>query len=82
MQAQIILEYSTARTSHAVAEAISPDNVRTPKGLSIETFEHGKRVVTTIDYDGRLATFIATIDDLLFSASTAEKTIETARKLC
>ena len=82
MQAQIILEYSTTRISHAVAEAISPDNVKTPKGLSIRTLEHGKKVVTTINYDGRFATFIATIDDLLFSASTAEKTIETARKLC
>jgi hypothetical protein len=80
MQAQIVLDYSSRKTSHAVAEAISPDNFKTPKGLSIRTDENGKKVVTTIDYDGKFATFIATIDDLLFSASTAEKTIETARK--
>jgi hypothetical protein len=38
-------------------------------------------VVTQIQCEGKLATFTATIDDLLFSASTAEKTLKTIKKI-
>jgi len=38
-------------------------------------------VITEIDFAGKLATFTATIDDLLFSASTAEKTLKTITKI-
>ena len=41
----------------------------------------GKRVVTVIECDGKLATFTATIDDLLFSASTAENALKAVKKL-
>ena len=81
MEAEITLEYDDAKTAEAVADAVSPDNFKTPKGLSVETFRQGKRVVTKIKCERKLATFIATIDDLLFSASTAEKAIQTAKKL-
>jgi len=78
LEAEIKLGYDDVRLANAVAKAISPDNVKTPKGLSITTTRHTKRVMTRIEYDGKLATFIATIDDLLFCASTAEKALQTA----
>jgi hypothetical protein len=81
LEAEIALEYDDARLAEAVAKAVSPENLKTPKGLSIKTARQARRVVTYIKYRGKLATFIATIDDLLFSASTAEKAIQTARKL-
>jgi hypothetical protein len=81
LEAEIALEYDDARLAEAVAKAVSPENLKTPKGLFIETAWQAKRVVTYIKYRGKLATFIATVDDLLFSASTAEKAVQTARKL-
>ena len=81
MQATITLEYKNEKTAQAVAEAVSPDNFKTPVGLQVKTIRENNKVITEIDCDGKLATFTATIDDLLFSASTAEKTLHTINKI-
>lgn len=77
LQATITLEYPDAKTAEAIAKAISPDNLKTPNGLKVHTIRDNCKVVTDIICEGKLATFTATIDDLLFSASTAEKTLQT-----
>jgi hypothetical protein len=79
LEATITLEYGDAKTAEAIADAVSPDNFKTPAGLFIKTFRSDNSVVTKIKAEEKLATFIATIDDLLFSASTAEKTIRLAK---
>ncbi len=81
MEAKITLEYSDQKMAKAVANAISPDNFKTPPGLEVKTAKEDKKVVTQIHCEGKLATFTATIDDLLFSASTAEKTLNTISKM-
>ena len=81
MEVKIILEYEDAKTAEAIANAVSPDNFKTPAGLFIRTTKKGNKVSTQIKSEGKLATFIATIDDLLFCASTAEKTLRTTKKL-
>ena len=81
MQVQVVLEYDDEKIASAVAEAVSPDNFKTPKGLSIRTTKDGFKVVTLISFSGKFPTFTATIDDLLFSVSTAERTIDTAKRL-
>ncbi len=81
METRIILEYKNAKTAEAIANAVSPDNFKTPAGLFIRTTKKGSKVSTRIKSEGKLATFIATIDDLLFCASTAEKTLRTTKKL-
>ena len=75
MEATITLEYGDAEIAAAVASAVSPDNFKTPPGLSIKTLSEGSRVMTEVKAEGKLSTFIATIDDLLFCVSTAEKTL-------
>ena len=80
MQATITLEYQNEKTAQAIAEAVSPDNFKTPVGLQVKTLRENNKVVTEIVCEGKLATFIATIDDLLFSASTAEKALRTIGK--
>jgi len=80
LEVEITLEYDDAKTAEAVAKAVSPDNLNTPQDLSVETSRHENKVVTVIKCERKMATFIATIDDLLFCASTAEKAIQTARK--
>lgn len=80
MEAAITLEYDEAKTAEAVACAVSPDNFKVPLGLFIKTVRRGKRVLTEVRADGKMATFTATIDDLLFSVSTAEKTLCTIKQ--
>ena len=76
MEATITLEYADEKTAEAIADAVSPDNWKVPVGLTIKTVRKGCAVVTEIEAETGLATFIATIDDLLSSASTAEKTLK------
>ena len=75
LEALITLEYGDEKTAEAIANAVSPDNFKTPIGLSVKTVRKGNCVVTEIVTEGKMATFIATIDDLLSSASTAEKAL-------
>ena len=81
MHAELILEYGDSKVAEAIARAVSPDNFKTPKGLSISTVRKANKVITRLDHDGKFSTFIATIDDLLFSVSTAEKVLHTADNL-
>jgi hypothetical protein len=81
LEAEITLQYDNSKGAKAIAQAVSPDNFKTPKGLSIRTVRKANRVITKLDHDGKLLSFIATIDDLLFCVSTAEKTIHTAAKI-
>ncbi len=81
MEAEIVLNYDDKRIAQAVAEAVSPDNFKTPSGLSIRTAWEGVRVFTEVECEKELSTFIATIDDLLFCVSTAEKIIHTTKRL-
>jgi tRNA threonylcarbamoyladenosine modification (KEOPS) complex Pcc1 subunit len=76
LQATVTLEYRNEKTAEAIAKAVSPDNFKTPPGLHVSTVREDNRVITEVVCDGKLATFTATIDDLLFCASTAEKTLK------
>ena len=80
MEATITLEYGDAKTAEAIAHAVSPDNFKTPAGLAIKTVRKDNSVLTEVKAEGKLATFIATIDDLLFCVSTAEKTLRAVTK--
>jgi hypothetical protein len=81
MEAEITLEYNDAKDAEAVAKAVSPDNFKAPPSLSIETTSKENKVITHIKCTSKIPTFIATIDDLLFCVSTAEKTLQTAKNL-
>ncbi|MEM2465726.1 MAG: KEOPS complex subunit Pcc1 [Candidatus Bathyarchaeia archaeon] len=81
MEAEIIINYDDVENAEAVAKAVSPDNFKVPLGLSVETTRDGKSIITRINCRRKLQTFIATIDDLLFFISLAEKTLKAARKL-
>jgi hypothetical protein len=77
LEATIMLEYGDAKTAGAIANAVSPDNLKAPAGLFIKTLRKGTCVLTEVKTEVKLATFLATIDDLLFSVCTAEKTLHT-----
>jgi tRNA threonylcarbamoyladenosine modification (KEOPS) complex Pcc1 subunit len=79
LQATITLEYKDEKTAKAIEQAVSPDNFKTPIGLQVKTERDTDKVITQIECEGKLATFTATIDDLLFSVSTAEKALKTIK---
>ncbi len=81
LQAEVALEYDDPEVAEAIARAVSPDNFKTPKGLSIRTVRKANKVITKLDHNGKFSTFIATIDDLLFCVSTAEKVLHTAENI-
>lgn len=76
MKAVITLKYKTERDARAVAKAVSPDNAKTPAGLSVKTFGKGKTVTTLIECGGRLETLLSTLDDLLSCTQVAEKAVK------
>ena len=80
LQATITLEYKDKKTAQVIAEAVGPDNFKTPVGLKVKTVQENNKVITEVECEGKLSTFTATIDDLLFSASTAERTLKTINK--
>lgn len=80
MEAEIAIEYDEAKVAQAIADAVTPDNYGTPTGLSVKTRTEKAKVVTKINCQS-FPTFIATIDDLLFSVATAEKTLRDTLKL-
>lgn len=80
MEAEISLSYKTIKEAEAVAEAVSPDNVRVPPGLFIKTMSRGTKVFTRIKCKTKLQTFIATIDDFLSAVSVAEKSLSAVKR--
>jgi hypothetical protein len=80
LEAKIKLSYKNEREAEAVAKAVSPDNVEVPQGLFVKTVRRGSKVLTTVDCQTKLETFIATLDDLLSCVSVAEKTFSVAKE--
>ncbi len=80
MEATIVLKYSNTKTAVTIAKAVTPDNATATPGLKVETSVSRCQVITSIKLDGKIATFLSTIDDLLESVSTAEKTLKLARR--
>jgi hypothetical protein len=80
LEAEITLKYDDEHLAGAVADAVSPDNFKTPRGLTVTTTRKNSTVSTTIKCKKGFPTFIATVDDLLFCFSIAEKAVQTTRK--
>jgi hypothetical protein len=76
LKATVTLEYDHAKTAKAVAAAVSPDNLKAPADMTVTTIQKGNAVTTDIDTKGKMDTFIATIDDLLFCVSVAETALK------
>jgi hypothetical protein len=81
LEAEITIFYDDEQSARAVADAVSPDNFKVPAGLYVKTERRKGKVWTYIKCKGGFQTFIATVDDLLFAITTAEKTLRAARKL-
>ncbi len=81
LNALIRLSYSDKTVADAVLRAISPDNLKTPSDVRVGSSRQDAQVTTTIVVESKIPTFIATIDDLLFCVSVAERTVATMNNL-
>ncbi len=79
MEAEIVLRYRNAHEAEAVADAVSPDNVKVPQGLKVKTLRQGNKVLNEIQCETTFLTFMATIDDLLSAVSVAERSISSMK---
>ncbi|MFH0897702.1 MAG: KEOPS complex subunit Pcc1 [Candidatus Bathyarchaeota archaeon] len=70
------LIYSSVRVARAVASSISPDNLRTPSGLYVRTWNEGKTVKIKIVCTRRVETMLGTLDDLFACTQVAERAIK------
>jgi hypothetical protein len=80
LEAKITLKYENQKTAEAIFKALTPDNLAAPSDVQVSTIRKGNKVITNVKVEGKFATFTATIDDLLFSAATAEKALRTLSK--
>jgi len=64
----------------AVESAVSPDNVKLPAGLIVETTRKGSSVLAAVSCRKGLSTFISTVDDLLSCISVAERAFSVVKE--
>ncbi len=79
LEITIRLEYDNEKTAAAVTDAVSPENLKAPPGIFIETTRKDSCVITVIRGEMKMLSIIYTIDDLLSSASIAENILRTAK---
>lgn len=73
--AKIVIEYQDERTAQTIANAISPDNITTDL-ISIKNYTEKNKLVITVQCKKSVGSLLATLDDILFSIQTAEKTLK------
>jgi len=74
LEAKLRLGYP-GRVAKAIAKAVTPDNLKTPPGLVIETRVEDSNVVVEIYCKRSMESLIATLDDLLACIQAAERAI-------
>ena len=73
LEARLSFVYETEREAEAVVKAVSPDNMKVPAGLRVETVRNNCTLLASVQCEKSLETFIATLDDLLACISVAER---------
>jgi len=79
LEAKLLLAYDSEQEAEAVVRAVAPDNLRVPEGLMVETTRDNSCLSAAVSCEKPLATFIATLDDLLACVSVAERALETLK---
>ena len=79
LEVEFFFHYETRREAESIDKAISPDNIKVPLGLAIETKRKKCLFQATVKCEKTLNTFISTLDDLLACISVAEKTFQVVK---
>jgi hypothetical protein len=70
------IRYEDAKTARLILEAISPDNIKAPGGVSVESRAEGCTLKVLVSCSKGLGSLMATVDDLLACVQAAERAIE------
>lgn len=76
---KVSIRYASARDARAVSSAIAPDNIKIPEGLSVETHQAGRMVISAVTCTAGLDRLASTLDDLLECTLAAERAIVVLR---
>lgn len=63
--------FQNKRTARAVEQALKPDNVNFPAGLSLNQYVKGRELIIEFRSDGKVGTLVNTVDEVLASISAA-----------
>ena len=74
LEASAVIEivYADIETAHFILEAISPDNLKAPQGVSIETRVEGSILKVIVSCVRGVGSLTSTVDDLLSCVQAAE----------
>ena len=74
LEITILMEISFAsrKLLKAILEALRPDNIGAPQGLSVDMEDKGELLVIKISCHSRIATLINTVDEILEHISIAK----------
>ncbi len=75
-QVQIILNNLSKEKAQTVKEALDPDNVNFPQGLSLNVENIDNKVVFNFESEDNMKKLIGTIDEVLAHVQVALKVIE------
>jgi len=78
---RIVLDYPNKDVARAVSRAVSPDNFKAPSNMHVRSMWKDGTLIAMIEAETKLPTLIATVDDLLFCVTLAEKTLLGVKKL-
>ncbi len=74
IKAKIIIQTPSQRVSRSIVKCVEPDNMRM-KGLLITSRASPDSALFQIKCEGRIETFISTLDDLLRCVQAANATL-------
>jgi hypothetical protein len=75
LRALLVCAYRDPKVSRAIAKALHPDNLNLSGGIRVKTWCEGGRVITEVEVNKKIETFLATLDDLLACTQAAEGVI-------
>jgi len=75
VSAAIDIRYGDGDTARFIVEAISPDNLQAPEGVTVQAKANGCTLHVSVSCSRGVGSLIATIDDLLSCVQAAERAI-------
>ena len=70
------VKYPKSEIASSIREAVTPDNIETPEGISIQVETKENILCIDISCSRGLSSFIATLDDLLSCVQAAEQALD------
>lgn len=78
--AELSIRYGDAETARFILEAISPDNLQAPPGVSIKARVEGLSLRVSVSCGKGVGSLVSTLDDLLSCVQAAERAISEVGK--